>query len=244
MFQSPFHPDNNAIWRLFKNSMYSFFLSRPLPESTDPVEFEEMAATTAADPVEFEEMAAKQNCCAKMQRLLGDTSLKLAFRQTGAQCLAGDTSIGAFRPIVPQKFRKDIFTHNVAHPGRLASHRIISSGLVWRRLSSNITTWTWPASGARSTATHALPPEPSPSHSDVFLTSMLIWWAHCSIVTVLIIFFTIIDCTPKWMEAVPLSDTSGAACAKALTFSWMSRFGVPEMITSDCGPQFTSNLWF
>jgi transposase InsO family protein len=31
---------------------------------------------------------------------------------------------------------------------------------------------------------------------------------------------------------------------KALTFSCISRFGVPETITSDRGPQFTSNLWF
>jgi hypothetical protein len=46
------------------------------------------------------------------------------------------------------------------------------------------------------------------------------------------------------MEAVPLSDMSTAACAKALTFSWIFHFGVPETITSDRGPQFTSNLWF
>jgi hypothetical protein len=44
------------------------------------------------------------------------------------------------------------------------------------------------------------------------------------------------------MEAIPLSETSAAACAKALTFTWISYFGVPEMITSDRGPQFTSNL--
>jgi hypothetical protein len=56
--------------------------------------------------------------------------------------------------------------------------------------------------------------------------------------------FTIIDRTSKWMEAIPLSDTSAAACAKALTFTWISRFGVPETITSDRRPQFTSNLWF
>jgi cleavage and polyadenylation specificity factor subunit 1 len=49
--------------------------------------------------------------------------------------------------------------------------------------------------------------------------------------------FTIIDRTSKWMEAIPLSETSAAACAKALTFTWISRFGVPP------GPQFTSNLW-
>jgi hypothetical protein len=46
------------------------------------------------------------------------------------------------------------------------------------------------------------------------------------------------------MEAISLSDTSAAACAKALTFTWISRFSVAEMITSNCYPQFTSNLWF
>jgi hypothetical protein len=45
------------------------------------------------------------------------------------------------------------------------------------------------------------------------------------------------------MEAIPLVEMSAAACAKALIFSRISRFGVPEMITSDRGPQFTSNLW-
>ncbi len=54
---------------------------------------------------------------------------------------------------------------------------------------------------------------------------------------------TVIDCTSKWMEAIPIVQTSAAACAKALTFSWISRFGVPETITFNRGPQFTSNLW-
>ncbi len=56
--------------------------------------------------------------------------------------------------------------------------------------------------------------------------------------------FTIIDRMSKWMEAIPLSETSAAACTKTLTFTWISHFGVPETITSDRGPQFTSNLWF
>jgi hypothetical protein len=45
------------------------------------------------------------------------------------------------------------------------------------------------------------------------------------------------------MDAVPHFETSAAACAKALTFTWISRFGVPETITLDREPQFTSNLW-
>jgi hypothetical protein len=45
------------------------------------------------------------------------------------------------------------------------------------------------------------------------------------------------------MEAILVYDMSVAVCAKALVFSWISRFGVPEMITSNRGPQFTSNIW-
>jgi hypothetical protein len=55
--------------------------------------------------------------------------------------------------------------------------------------------------------------------------------------------FTIINGTSKWMEVIPLSETSAAACAKALTFTWISCFGVLETITLDRRPQFTSNLW-
>jgi hypothetical protein len=66
--------------------------------------------------------------------LLGGTSLKLAFHQTGTQRLAGDVSAGTFHPIVPLKFRKTIFDHfnNIAQPGRLPSRCIISSRFVWR----------------------------------------------------------------------------------------------------------------
>jgi hypothetical protein len=114
------------------------FLSCPNQTTTGSV-----TATSAADRVDFEEMAAEQNRCPETQRLLGGTSLKLAFRQTGAQRLAGDVSTGNFCPIVPLKFRKNIFDHfhNVAHPGRLASRRIISSRFVWRGLSSDVTAW-------------------------------------------------------------------------------------------------------
>jgi hypothetical protein len=55
----------------------------------------------------------------------------------------------------------------------------------------------WPASGARSTAPPAWPPNPSPSHNDIFLTFMLIWWDPCSTVIVLIIFLTSLIAHPN-----------------------------------------------
>jgi hypothetical protein len=93
--------------------------------------------------VDFEAMAAEQNHCAEMQRLLGGSSLQLAICRAGTQHLTGDVLIGIFHPIVPQKFRKDIFFHfyNISHPGRLTSQRMMSSRFVWKGLATDITAW-------------------------------------------------------------------------------------------------------
>jgi hypothetical protein len=66
------------------------FLSHPSPPPWNPL--------VAADPVDFEAMAAEQNRCAETQRLLGGSSLQLAFRQAGTQCLAGYILTGIFSP--------------------------------------------------------------------------------------------------------------------------------------------------
>jgi hypothetical protein len=219
------------------------FLSCPNQTTTASV-----AATSAADPVDFEEMAAEQNHCLETQRLLGSTSLKLAFRQTGAQYLAGDVSTGNIRPIIPLKFRKTIFDHfhNVAHPARLASRRIISSRFVWRGLSCDVTAWPHGCLACQRGKIHRhtrLVPQPIPipqrcfSHLYVDLVGPLQYSNNFNYI------LTIIDCTSKWMEAIPLLESSAAACAKAIIFTWISHFGVPETITSDQGPQFTSSLW-
>jgi hypothetical protein len=42
---------------------------------------------------------------------------------------------------------------------------------------------------------------------------------------------------------IHLSEMSAAEYAKALTFTWISRFGGPKTITSDRGLQFSSCLW-
>jgi hypothetical protein len=133
VFQPPFCPDNNAIWRFILEfnvqllylpglkNVVADFLSHPNQTATESV-----AATLAADPVNFEEMATEKNRCPETH-LLGGPSLILAFRQTGAQRRVGDVSTCNFRPFVPLKFRKTIFDHfhNVAHPGRLATSQIV-----------------------------------------------------------------------------------------------------------------------
>jgi hypothetical protein len=55
--------------------------------------------------------------------------------------------------------------------------------------------------------------------------------------------FTIIDRTSRWPEAIPIAATTTIDCANALFQGWVSRFGVPAVITSYRGAQFTSSLW-
>jgi transposase InsO family protein len=47
----------------------------------------------------------------------------------------------------------------------------------------------------------------------------------------------------RWMEAIPLANTATAEVRTALFSGWICRFGVPAIITSDRGAQFTSNIW-
>jgi hypothetical protein len=55
--------------------------------------------------------------------------------------------------------------------------------------------------------------------------------------------FNIIDRTSRWPEAIPINATTTVDCANALFQGWVSHFGVPAVITSDRGAQFTSSLW-
>jgi hypothetical protein len=54
---------------------------------------------------------------------------------------------------------------------------------------------------------------------------------------------TVVDRSTRWAEAVPLRSTAADSCATALIGGWIARFGVPQRITSDRGPQFTLVVW-
>jgi transposase InsO family protein len=55
--------------------------------------------------------------------------------------------------------------------------------------------------------------------------------------------FTVIDRNTRWFEALPLCDISAKSCASVLIKDWFARYGMPAVITSDRGSQFTSALW-
>ena len=54
---------------------------------------------------------------------------------------------------------------------------------------------------------------------------------------------TVVDCSSLWLEAFPLESTSTEYITDTFIGGWVARFGIPDHITSDCGPQFCSALW-
>ena len=56
---------------------------------------------------------------------------------------------------------------------------------------------------------------------------------------------TMIDQTTCWLEVALLASISAESCVCVRTFlsTWVSGFGVPEVLTSDRLAQFTSSVW-
>jgi hypothetical protein len=45
--------------------------------------------------------------------------------------------------------------------------------------------------------------------------------------------FTMVDRSSRWLEAAPLKSMLAEDCVDAFISSWVARFGVPTIITSD-----------
>ena len=167
--------------------------------------------------------------------------------ETGPELLC-DISTGNPRPIVPHEFRKLVFDtiHNLSHPGRDNTRKLISQKFVWHNMRKEINQWTKECIPCQTSKIHThvrspietfKVPDRRFSHIHVDLVGPL---PPSDGFTHLI---TIIDRNTRWPEAIPLRNTSTKECVNALTYGWISRFGTPLEMTSDRGSQFTSALW-
>jgi transposase InsO family protein len=102
----------------------------------------------------------------------------------------------------------------------------------------------WNARRRRSCGTARPPSSPSPFRCCGFQTSTLTWWVllPCSAEGFTHLFI-IIDRSIRWCGAVPLRSTTADNCAATLISGWVAWFGVPAVLTSDRGVQFSLVVW-
>ena len=196
-------------------------------------------------------LASAQECDEELNtyRTAG-TKLKLEAIPFGPQqkTLLCDVSLGHPRPIVPPTWRKRVFedVHNLSHPSIRATRTLVTKKFVWHGISKDVNTWAKTCASCQKAKVQRHVKAPL-AHFKVSIRC----FDHINIDLVgpfapsqgFTHLFTVVDRFTRWPEAIPLSDISATSCAQALIRHWISRFGVPNEISSDHGAQFTSNLW-
>jgi Integrase core domain/Integrase zinc binding domain/RNase H-like domain found in reverse transcriptase len=196
--------------------------------------------------VNYAALAQAQLSCPDGAELRARSSLQLVSVPVARGLLIGDMSTGVLRPLVPDQYRRAVFNsvHEVAHAGIRALVRLVSARFVWPGIAKQVAGWARECVACQraKVVRHVhLGPERIPMPARRFAH------VHVDIVGPLPVsqgfshMLTMIDRSTRWPEVVPLSSTS--TCVHVLLHAWVSRFGMPAVLTSDRGPQFTSALW-
>jgi len=203
----------------------------------------------AASGVDLAALAAAQLQCPSTAELISSPSLRVQKLDFGGTHLYCDTSTGLVRPLVPDSFRTAVFNavHSLAHPGIRATKRLTTSRWVWRKMSSDIAAL---CRDCQDCQRGKVTKQPAASPDPIAVPSRRFSHIHVDLVGPLPTssaghnhILTVVDRSTRWLEAIPLSSTTAVACADALVAGWISRFGVPDILTSDRGVQFTSAVW-
>ena len=201
--------------------------------------------------IDYTSMAGDQASDPEVQALrTAVTGLRLEdikYDNVGATLLC-DVSTGQPRPVVPGSWRRQVFdaVHGLAHPGRRTSQQLVAGKFVWHGLKKDIRDWARACVVCQRAKVHrhvTAPlahfsvPERRFDHVHVDLVGPLPPSQGFSYL------LTMVDRTTRWPEAVPLASTTTSDVARAFIGTWVARFGPPSDVSSDRGPQFTSELW-
>ena len=164
-----------------------------------------------------------------------------------------DTASEPPKILVPTAYQKRIFNyfHDLAHTGSKACYKLIRNTHYWPNMKKDIQDWCRVCISCQRNKIkrHTISPiknlpKPTKRFQHIHVDIVGPFYATCNGKNGL---FTIIDRLTGWPEAIPIrmktGNSNSETCARLLISNWMSKFGIPLVITSDRGPQFVSRLW-
>ena len=179
------------------------------------------------------------------------------FRPELVKCEAGTAvwsavAVTPARVLVPVEFQRVVFDslHKLTHPGVKAGMSLIKRSYWLQGIGCDVSKWTKACEACQKAKVHVHTksllerlPAPSKRFSHIHIDLVGPLNPECEGKNVLL---TVIARWTGWPDAFPMTmhgDAANAkACAKVLIRRWIAMWGVPDVITSDRGPQFVSDL--
>jgi len=159
-----------------------------------------------------------------------------------------ETSTGKPRIVLPPNFRTVVIqsTHQLGHFGIKRTYRLIAQEYFWPRMRSEINEYVRLCPRCQQSK-----PTPVVQRAPIsFPLTDRFKTVHVDIVGPLpqssngnSFLLTMIDRYSRWFEAIPLKSTTADICAEVFLHNWVARFGLPDTVISDQGPQFESHLF-
>jgi hypothetical protein len=224
-------------------------LSRPGPDGVSSPAAVVATVQNCAVGIDYAALAAAQAACGDCQSMINSPVLRVKKCQVGGTVVWCHLSTGLARPLVPAAWRPQVFAalHNIAHPGIRATRRLQAARYVWPGLAAEVAQMSCACINCGHGKVHsqhatAAQPIEVPARQFLHIHVDLVGPLPASKTGALYL-LPIIDRSTRWFEAVPMAAVAAAHRVSALFVHWISRYGVPDQITSDRGPQFTSEVW-
>ena len=221
---------------------------KPIPE--EKIEDLQLLVNSVSHfAIDLEDLARQQALDPELRNLRRDARTGLSFRKVkvGSTYLFVDVSNGPARPFVPLSYRRRIFNvvHGLGHPGVERTRQAITDKFVWPNIKADVCKWARECVACQQAkiqrhvvppiAEFAVPPKRF-QHIHLDLVSMppSNGFDHL---------LTIVDRFSRWPAAIPIANISAETVVDALTHGWIANYGVPEIITTDRGSQFASQIF-